>query len=239
MNTVFAAIGLIALLPGSAAGDASVEEGLAARLPGVEAENVKPTPIAGLWEVSMGPQVVYVSEDGRYLVRGDVVDMMNGDNLTRARQAELQAKIMDRLAGEFDESTMVVFPAENARHTVTVFTDVDCTYCRKLHREIESYTAQGISVRYMFYPIAGPGSAGWTKADAVWCSSDRNDAMTRAKLGQSVTAEGACEDTPVAAHYRLAMDLGLRGTPAIVTDGGAVVPGYLPAAELARMLEQE
>jgi len=63
--------------------------------------------------------------------------------------------------------------------------------------------------------------------------------MTRAKLGQKVTAQGACEDTPVAAHYRLAMDLGLRGTPAIVTDGGAVVPGYVPAADLARMLEQE
>lgn len=238
MNSVLAAIGLIALFPSAAAGDTSIEEQLAARLPGVEAENVKATPIPGLWEISVGPQVVYVSADGRYMIQGDVIDMMNGTNLTRERTSELQAEVVNRHSGEFDEATMVVFPAEKTRHTITVFTDVDCTYCRKLHREIESYAAEGIAVRYMFYPIAGPGSASWNKAEAVWCSPDRNEAMTRAKAGQSVVAQGACEDTPVAAHYRLAMDLGLRGTPAIITSDGQVVPGYMPAAALAELLDQ-
>jgi len=131
-----------------------------------------------------------------------------------------------------------VFSPENPTHTVTVFTDIDCTYCRKLHREIETFTSRGIKVRYMFSPLAGPGSPSWAKAEAVWCSPDRNDAMTRAKMGEEVKAQGACNDTPVAAHYRIASELGVRGTPGILTDEGRLIPGYVPAERLLGLLEQ-
>ena len=237
MIPMFAAATLVALYPAAAAADASVEESLAAKVPGVEAENVRATPVPGLWEVAIGAQVVYLSEDGRYMVRGELIDLMTGESLTDVRQSALQGALVDRFAKDLDESRMVVFKADEPRHVITVFTDIDCGYCRKLHREIEEYTSRGITVRYLFYPLAGPGSDSWAKADAVWCSADRNDAMTRAKLGQSVRATQPCENTPAAEHYRIGAQLGVRGTPMIMTETGEMLPGYVAGEQLAAWLD--
>jgi thiol:disulfide interchange protein DsbC len=236
MSPLFAAAALVAMFPAAAGASASVEESIAARFPGVEAEHVKSTPIPGLWEVAVGPQVVYLSEDGRYMVRGEVIDMMTGRNMTDARQSELRAEIANRISGQLDESRMVVFSPEKPRYTITVFTDIDCGYCRKLHREIDEYTKRGIKVRYMFYPLAGPGSPSWAKADAVWCSPDRNEAMTRAKLGEEVKPVLPCENTPAASHSEIATQLGVRGTPMILLEDGQTLPGYVPAEQLAAYL---
>jgi len=234
MTSFILAASLVALFPAAAAEGASVEESLAARFPNIEVEDIRPSPVDGLWEIAVGAQVFYISADGRYLLRGDLVDLMTDRNITELRRAE-QAKGV--VAG-LDENEMIVFSPENPTHTVTVFTDIDCTYCRKLHREIETFTSRGIKVRYMFSPLAGPGSPSWAKAEAVWCSPDRNDAMTRAKMGEEVKAQGACNDTPVAAHYRIASELGVRGTPGILTDAGRLIPGYVPAERLLGLLEQ-
>jgi thiol:disulfide interchange protein DsbC len=237
MSPLLASAALVALFPAAAPADASVEEALAAKVPGVEAENIRATPVPGLWEVAVGAQVVYLSEDGRYMVRGELIDLMTGQNMTGERQNELQTALANRLSKEFDEARMVVFSPENPRHTITVFTDIDCGYCRKLHREIEDYNKRGIKVRYMFYPLAGPGSDSWAKADAVWCSPDRNKAMTRAKLGEAVTATQPCQDTPAAKHFELGSQLGVRGTPTIVTEDGQILGGYLPADQLQAYLD--
>lgn len=239
MSPLLAAAALVALFPAASAPGASVEESLAARFPGVEPEHVRPSAIPGLWEVAIGAQVVYLSEDGRHMVRGDLIDLMSGQNLTDARVAELRLEVASRLSREFDEKRMVVFSPEKPTHTVTIFTDVDCTYCRKLHREIEEYNKLGIKVRYLFYPLAGPGSQSWVKADAVWCSPNRNDALTRAKLGQTVTATQPCINTPTAEHHRMATELGIRGTPAILTEQGELLPGYVPAEQLAAWLSEQ
>ena len=238
MSPFIAAISLAALLPAAAAkADAAVEERLASMFPGVEAENITATPVAGLWEVAVGGQVVYLSEDGRYMVRGDIIDMMADRNITDERRNEWTQQQLAKVSSRLDESTMVVFaPKGEVRHTVTVLTDIDCTYCRRLHREIDAYLAQGIKVRYMFYPLGGEGSPGWTKAQAVWCSADRNDALTRAKLGQDVQSK-SCE-TPIQAHYEIGRELGISGTPAILTEKG-VARGYVPADRLAGWLDAE
>lgn len=233
MPVVVAAASLVALFPAAAAPDATVEESLAAKFPSIDAEDIRPSPIEGLWEVAVGAQVFYLTADGRYLVRGDMVDLMTDQNITELRRAEFAKG----LVAELDESSMVVFSPENPTHTITVFTDIDCTYCRRLHREIEQYNERGIAVRYMFSPLAGPGSPSWAKADAVWCSPDRNDAMTRAKLGQDVKATGECNSTPVAEHYRIGGELGVRGTPAILLEDGQLISGYVPAEQLASALD--
>jgi len=236
MSSLFAAAALVAMFPAASAAGASVEESLAAKVPGVEPENISATPVPGLWEVAVSAQVVYLSEDGRYLVRGELIDLMNGQNLTEERQSGLQAEIANRLSATLDESRMVVFSPEKPRHTVTVFTDIDCGYCRKLHREIDEYTSRGIKVRYLFYPLAGPGSPSWVKADAVWCSPDRNDAMTRAKLGEAIKAP-PCENTPTAEHFRVGGELGVRGTPMIMLEDGEILRGYVPGEQLAAWLD--
>lgn len=238
MSPLITAAALVALFPAAAAPGASVEEALAARFPGVEPEQVRPSAVPGLWEVAIGAQVVYLSEDGRYMVRGELVDLMSGQNLTDARLSELRLEVAARLSRDFDEKRMVVFSPDKPTHTVTIFTDVDCGYCRKLHREIEEYNKLGIKVRYLFYPLAGVGSESWAKADAVWCSPNRNEALTRAKLGQSIKATQPCVNTPTAEHHRMATELGIRGTPAILTEQGDLLPGYVPAEQLAAWLNE-
>ena len=239
MTPLFAATALLALYPATAAADTStsVEESLAAKVPGIEAENIRATPVPGLWEVTVGAQVIYLSEDGRYMVRGEVIDLMTGENMTAQRQSELQAELANRFAKDLDESRMVVFSPKDPRHTVTVFTDIDCGFCRKLHGEIDEYNKRGIKVRYLFYPLAGPGSESWLKADAVWCSPDRNNAMTRAKLGEKIKASGPCENTPAAEHYELGAQLGVRGTPMMLTEDGEMLRGYVPPDQLADYLD--
>jgi len=131
---------------------------------------------------------------------------------------------------------MIIFKPEKVKHVVTVFTDIDCGYCRKLHGEMDNYLAEGIEVRYMMYPRAGAGSESYKKAVAVWCSDDRNAAMTRSKQGKALDMK-TC-DNPIDQHMQLVQQLGARGTPFIVLESGDTQPGYVPAKQLAKLLDQ-
>ena len=132
---------------------------------------------------------------------------------------------------------MIIFKPETSKHFVSVFTDIDCGYCRKLHSEIDQYLAQGITVRYLFFPRAGKGSDSYAKAISVWCADDRQKALTDAKKGDSL-AKKTC-DNPVDQHMELGEAFGMSGTPMIVTEKGNVLPGYVPAAQLAKILSSE
>lgn len=198
----------------------------------VKPDSVTPSPLPGIYEVVLGSRVLYLSQDGRYLIQGDLVDLSTRDNVTENRRDALRAKAVAAVG----EDNMVVFaPDGPARHTVTVFTDIDCGYCRKLHQEIAEYNKQGIKVRYMWYPRAGVGSDSYDKAVAVWCAADRRDALTRAKRGEEIEHK-SCEN-PVKAQFELGQALGVRGTPSMILEGGQMVPGYVPAAKLAQMLD--
>lgn len=197
----------------------------------VKVEDVKPSPITGLYEIRSGAEVGYVSVDGRFYVDGDVFDMTSKANLTEQRRQEGRIGLM---AGVADDDAIVFAPTGAVRHTLTVFTDVDCAYCRRLHQEIGELNRLGIRVRYLMYPRNGPDTESWRKAEAVWCSADRRDALTRAKRGETLKS-GKCE-TPVGAHYALGQQLGIQGTPGIFTDRGEYLAGYLPAANLAEYL---
>ena len=165
-------------------------------------------------------------------VDGDVFDMTSKANLTEQRRQEGRIALM---AGVADGDAIIFAPTGAIRHTLTVFTDIDCTYCRRMHQEIGELNRLGIRVRYLMYPRNGPDTEAWRKAEAVWCSADRRDALTRAKRGEAVKS-GKCE-TPIAAHYALGQKLGIQGTPGIFTDRGEYLAGYLPAASMAEYLE--
>jgi len=216
-----------------AAGEAEVvTQQLRQSFPDIRPEQITPSPIPGLFELRLGPQIAYVSADGRYLVRGDIIDVKTEANISEVRRSAARLSAID----DVGEAKMVVFSPKQVKHTISVFTDVDCGYCRKLHREMDQYLAQGIRVRYLFFPRSGPNTESWTKAEQVWCSADRNAALTRSKRGEVVTAQ-ACSPTPVQQHYSLGLTLGVQGTPAIITDTGEMLPGYVPSAELAAYLE--
>lgn len=198
--------------------------------PGLQVKDVRRTPVDGLFEVSRGLSFGYVTADGEYFLDGDLIDLKKGLSLTEDSRKSLRLDAMKSIG----EDKMIVYPAKNEKHVMTVFTDIDCGYCRKLHREMADYNARGITVRYLFYPRSGPQTASFSKAEHVWCADDRNDALTQAKQGSKVPAR-QCQ-TPVLEHYQAGQRLGIRGTPALVLEDGSIKPGYLPADRLAQEL---
>jgi thiol:disulfide interchange protein DsbC len=206
---------------------------IASKIPGSRPDDFHPSPIAGIYEYTHGTEIAYVTADGKYAIGGDLIDLARNDNLTETHRRELRAKSIEAIP----ESQMVVFGPDNPKYTVTVFTDVDCAYCRQLHSQIGEYNRLGIRVRYLFYPRTGPNTESWTKAEEVWCSNNRNEALTLAKRGAALPAK-VCPNNPVARHYALGRDFGLQGTPAIVLTDGELIGGYLPPGELAQHLHQ-
>jgi thiol:disulfide interchange protein DsbC len=203
-----------------------------AKLPGAAPEDVAASPIPGLYEVTMGGLIAYVSEDGKYLVSGNVYDLDSQMNLTASRRNAARAKA---LAGA-SENQMIVFGPQSAKMTVTVFTDIDCGFCRKFHSHIADMNKAGVRVRYMMYPRTGPGTESWKKAEQVWCAADRRDALTRAKRGEPVKAK-ACGDAAIKTQYELGSDLGVEGTPAIFTQNGDYIGGFLTPEELVQSVQ--
>jgi thiol:disulfide interchange protein DsbC len=200
----------------------------------VRADQITASPIPGLFELRIGPQIAYVSADGRYLIRGDIIEVASDANLTEERRGTARLAAIDQVG----ESKMIIFSPKQVKHTINVFTDVDCGYCRKLHNEMDQFLARGIRVRYLFFPRSGPDTEGWTKAVKVWCSADRNAALTRAKRGEVINAKN-CSPTPVQQHYSLGLTFGISGTPAIITDTGELIPGYVTPDELAEYFSED
>jgi len=212
---------------------ANVTKNLKMMVPGLDDASVIPAPVPGLYEVTVGPDILYVTQDGRYLIQGNIIDLETRANLTAPRAAQAASNALEKVG----EENMVIYEPKETKHTVTVFTDIDCGYCRKLHSEMDQYLAHGIRVRYLFYPRAGIKSESARKAVAVWCADDRNTAMTLAKSGQPIEMKD-CEN-PVSDHYSLGEQMGIRGTPAIVLTSGERLPGYVPADRLNQYLSQQ
>jgi thiol:disulfide interchange protein DsbC len=212
---------------------ADVRARVVAKLPGATPNDVSPSPVPGLYEVTMGGLIAYVSEDGKYLLSGNVYDLDTQMNLTASRRNAARAKA---LAG-VSESQMIVFGPSNAKMTVTVFTDIDCGFCRKFHSQIAEVNKAGVRVRYMLYPRTGPGTESWKKAEQVWCSTDRRDALTRAKRGEPLKSK-SCGDAAIKTQYQLGSDLGVEGTPAIFTQNGDYIGGFLTPEELVQSVQE-
>ncbi len=198
----------------------------------VSPADVRPSPVPGLFEVVHGSDVGYVTADAKFYLDGDLFDIDAEKNLTEQRRQAGRLALLQSIP----DADAIVFSPKDPKYTITVFTDMDCTYCRKLHSEINELNRLGVRVRYLAYPRSGPGGESWKKAEAVWCSADRNDALTRAKRGEEIKA-ASCKN-PVAKEYELGKKVGVRGTPGIVTDDGQYIGGYVPAARLVAHLKE-
>ena len=228
LGTALAAVSLLAQ-----ADEKIIREQLTKAMPNFTVDTVKPSVVKGLYEVSMGGDLVYVSDDGKYLFQGRLIDTQTRTDLTEEKLSGVRKTALEKMG----EANMISFKPKIHSHTVYVFTDIDCGYCRKLHSELDSYLAEGIQINYLFYPRAGKGSESYNKAVAVWCAKDRNAALTAAKKDQKIEMK-TC-DNPVDAHMALAGEFDVKGTPMIVTEKGTILPGYLPAKELLEHLKTE
>ena len=213
---------------------AAVRAAVVSQLDGAKPDDVSATPIPGLYEVTMGGLIAYVSADGKYLVSGSLYDLGSQKNLTLSRRNAARAKALTAVSAA---DTITFSPAKPTK-TVTVFTDVDCGYCRKFHTHMAEVNKQGVRVRYMMFPRTGPGTESWRKAETVWCSEDRKAALTRAKQGKKLQPGKKCDAAAVRAQYEMGLDLGVEGTPAIFTESGEYIGGYLTPEQLVEILQE-
>ena len=208
---------------------------LAAKMPGTKPEDLRATPVPGLYELTRGAEVSYVSADGKYVLTGDlfkVTEAADFPNLTETRRRELRTRLID----DVPESDMIVYGPKDSRYTITVFTDVDCAWCRRLHSQIADYNRLGVRVRYLAWPRSGPATESWVRAENVWCAANKTDALSRAKRGEAVKA-ASCSANPVQREWDLGRELGIRGTPGLILPDCELVPGYLPPADLLKHLQ--
>jgi len=214
-------------------------------IPDRTVDNIEESAINGLYEVRYGTEIFYLSETGEFLIQGDMINLATRDNLTEIKRASGREALLKTISND----NMIIFspddkkPAPNnaeqdnnsTKHTVTVFTDIDCDYCRKMHREIKDYTDLGIEIRYLFYPRSGPNTRSYYKAIAVWCADDRKAALTKAKSGTQIDIK-SCKN-PIDQHMILADKVGVTGTPTLLLKDGSTLPGYIPAKDLLHYLD--
>jgi thiol:disulfide interchange protein DsbC len=205
---------------------------LAETLTGVTIENLQKVEGLDLYEGVINGEVLYFSKDGQYVLQGELVSLESRTNLTEQRRVSLRQSILKGL----DENDMIIFEPEKTEYTLTVFTDIDCVYCRKMHSEMAQYNELGIRIRYMAYPRGGIGSESYDDAVTVWCAEDRQQAMTLAKRGEELEAK-TC-DNPVEEEFNVGRQLGVSGTPALFMESGQSLPGYVPPARLKEILDE-
>lgn len=208
---------------------------------GISPKDVRQSPIPGMYEVRKEHLFGYVTTDGKYLIQGDLVNLKTGEQITEEHRRQ------DRLASlaELGDKNMVTYapaPPIKTRHLVTVFTDVTCQFCRRLHSEMAAFNQRGIAIRYAFYPRSGPDTAAFREAEAVWCSKDRNAALdiafADAGEGKPIPQKNDSCSNPVLREYKLGQELGLRGTPMLILPNGEKIDGYLPPKDLASALDE-
>lgn len=210
-----------------------IQTKLEAIMPGITIDSVSELNNTGLYEAVINGEIVYFTNDLRYVIQGDVVSLETRQNITENKRVSLRKKAL----ADVSEDDMIVYEPKKTEHSITVFTDIDCGYCRKLHQQMAGYNDLGIRIKYMAFPRAGLNSASFNKAEDVWCSKNRQQAMTDAKAGSDVESENCT--SPVKAHYELGRKIGVQGTPALFLESGQMLPGYVPPKRLKQILDEQ
>ncbi len=213
-----------------------IKAAFAASRPDMKIASIEPSPIPDIYAVQIeGGPLIYSSGDGKHFVFGDLYSVgsdgfVNESELNRERERRA-------LLSRVRKDDMIIFPARGAtRSSIYVFTDVDCGYCQKLHREVPKLNDMGVEVRYLAYPRTGVGSPTYNKMTSAWCAADPKAALTALKNRQQIPSK-TCANSPIKSQYNLGSRLGVSGTPAIVTTGGRLIPGYMPADKLAAIAQ--
>jgi thiol:disulfide interchange protein DsbC len=232
---VAAAIFLAPVVTAGEPVDKAIQDKISAALEvanaGLKVRTVKTSEIPGLYEVHFtdGP-MVYATKDGAYFIVGDLYAVAPEGYVNLAEQRRDVERAEKMAAVSLDD--MIVFsPEGKPRAYISVFTDVTCFYCQKLHKEVPQLNKQGVEVRYLAYPRAGVSSEGFDKLASAWCADNPQEVLTKLKNKESVPGK-TCAENPIAAQYKLGQELGVRGTPAIVTQDGRLIPGYQSADDL-------
>jgi thiol:disulfide interchange protein DsbC len=211
-------------------GEPAVRGAIESLVPGAKIDSIAESVVPGMYEVTIDGRVVYVTAEGRYLLQGSIFDIPNKIDITEASRSKVRSDALAEV-----KTGRIVFAPPNPKYTVTVFTDIDCGYCRKMHEHVTEYNSAGISVEYLFFPRAGVGSDSFAKSVSVYCSTNQQKAMTDAKAGVELDRKDCAN--PIAEQYALGQRIGVTGTPAVITEDGTQIGGYMPPDQLIERLE--
>jgi thiol:disulfide interchange protein DsbC len=200
----------------------------------INVSRISPSPVHGFYEVFSERGLLYVSTDGKQLIHGKVYDI---DGSVTDLTEEAYSGVRQQALAEHDESALV-YPAKDEKYQVSVFTDITCGYCRKMHSEIKQFNDLGITVKYYAYPRGGLNSKSSRDLDVIWCDKDPEAAMTAAKSSGRVNGQ-SCATSPVTNHYQMGASFGVSSTPALVFEDGSLMPGYKPPAQLLALLQSK
>jgi thiol:disulfide interchange protein DsbC len=209
----------------------AVEAKIRTLVPNAKTIAISETPIEDLLQVQINSDIVYVTANGEYLVQGQIMNIDTRANLTDQAKSGIRLDLLTDLK----QDEQITFAPEQTKYDLLVFTDIDCGYCRKLHNQMAEYNQEGIAIHYMAFPRAGIGSDSYDKFVSVWCADDQKEALTLAKNGTD-PVPAKCPN-PIADQYELGREVGVTGTPALVTTDGTLIPGYMPPAQLRQRLE--
>lgn len=197
--------------------------------------NAVESPIPGLYQFAQGSEVFYISADGRYVMQGEMIDLQTQINVTESFRASERVKTLAAI----DPKTMVSVLPNAPAHHITVFTDVDCPYCRLMQQNILEYTQRGIAIHYLAFPRSGPNSSAAMRMAQVWCASDRLTALLLAQTDQPLpNSRGDCSKI-IRDQYTIAQKLGIGSTPSIILEDGTLIPGFVAPANLETILNKQ
>lgn len=233
------ALGCLALTATAAeTGPDAVKAALERMAPGAEVADIAKAPLPGFYQALVGGRMVYVSADGGWIMDGSLYNAEQRLNVTESSMAEVRRDALSKVP----DSRRIIFAPQHPRYTVTVFTDLDCSFCRAFHHHMKQFNDEGIAVEYLFWPRSGikaypsgKPTSSYLKAVSVWCSKDRKTAFTEAKNGKDI-ASADCSN-PVADEYHLGERIGIDGTPTVVAADGKILGGYMTPAQLLTALK--
>ena len=216
---------------GENAPEVLIRETVKRNFPEYTTSDIRESLIPGLYEVVLGSEVVYMSADGRYIIQGNMYDLQERVNLSEKNRESARMEALQAVP----VSEIIEFAPEHPSWTIYVFTDIECSFCRRFHQDIKKHNANGIAVRYLAFPRSGIGSETYHNMVSIWCAKDRQAALTNAKL-DTLPDRADC-DNPVSRHYQLGQDVGVQGTPAVYTEQGVHIGGYLSPEELLEAVQ--
>jgi thiol:disulfide interchange protein DsbC len=226
---------LILLTLNTFANEKDIVNNLGQYIPNLKESDIAESSFKGIYEIILTDprlDIIYSSSDGLFIIQGDIIDLENGSNITKRRRADLAKKALTKS----QDKNKIIYRAEDEKYTINIFTDVDCPYCRKLHKDISKLNELGITVKYLAFPRSGVNTESYFKSVSIWCSKDKKLVMDQAML-QIDPPSINCE-SPVIEHLNLAQDIGVSGTPYIFFENGINIPGYVKPKVLLKEMQR-
>lgn len=211
-----------------------IKDAMSQAIPELSIDEIALSPVSGMYQINMGPNILYISEDARYVFTGDIIDIKNNrENITEIARKSLRVSSLKKMV----QKNAISFAPKNPQYRIVVFTDIDCGYCRKFHNHIVELNKLGVAVDYLAFPRGGPNSSGFDKMVNVWCSDNKQVALTDAKSGKPIPNK-ICKQHHVGEQFEFGMMMGINGTPTMILEDGSLVPGYLPPERILELLQK-